>query len=81
LAFSFFVGAININMQNTNAGVFFGENQQSGWSSHRKTDNGVGQQNGIFSSTANLTFINDNDVNDGNIFDPDIISAVQGQTI
>ncbi|MCQ6280775.1 hypothetical protein [Bacillus sp. EB600] len=81
MAIPLLVGAININSQNTNSATSIGENQLSGWSSHRKTNNGVGLQIGIFTNTLNYTIIIDSDVNDGNIFDPDILPAVQGQAI
>jgi hypothetical protein len=81
LAIAFTVGAININSQNTNAAATVGENQLSGWSSHRKTNNGVGIQVGIFTNTLNYTNIIDPDVSDGNIVDPDVIPAVQGQAL
>ena len=75
------VGVININSQNTNASLGVGENQMSGWSAHRKTNNGVGLQIGMFLNTANWTLIVDPDVNDGNMIDPDLIPAVQGQAL
>jgi hypothetical protein len=81
LAIAFSVGAININSQNSNAAVSVGENQLPGWSSHRKTNNGVGIQVGIFTNTLNYTNIIDPDVSDGNIVDPDVIPAVQGQAL
>jgi len=81
MAVIFSLGAININQQNTNSGVGIGENQQFGWSAHRKTNNGVGQQVGLFWNMANLTNIIDNDLNDGQIVDPDIIPAAQGQSV
>lgn len=81
LALPLSIGAININSQNTNAAVSVGENQLTGWSAHRKTNNGVGLQIGIFANTANYTVIVDNDVSDGNMIDPDNIPGVQVQTL
>ncbi|MCM3768484.1 hypothetical protein [Neobacillus niacini] len=81
MAISFSFGAINVNQQNTNAGVNVGENQQFGWSSHRKTNNGVGQQAGVFWNITNWTNIIDNDLFDAQIVDPDILPGVQGQSI
>lgn len=75
------IGAINIAMQNTNSSVSVGQNLQSGWSAHRKTNNGAGNQSGLFSNIGNLTIIIDNDLNDGNIFDPDIYTGAQGQAL
>ena len=81
MAIAFTVGAININSQNSNAAASVGENQLPGWSSHRKTNNGVGIQVGIFTNTLNYTNIIDPDVTDGNIIDPDVVPAVQSQAI
>ncbi|NHM34103.1 hypothetical protein [Neobacillus terrae] len=79
MAFYFSIGPITINSQNTNSTVSFGENQQSGWTSNRKTNNGVGLQAGIFGIYANKTVINDNDTKDGNMIDEDNINSTQGQ--
>jgi len=65
----------------TNSGVFLGESQQNNWSAHRKTNNGIGQQNGIFANTADVVNIIDNDVTDGNIIDPDLTPSIQSQAI
>lgn len=73
------VGVINIVMQNTNSSVAVGENQLSGWSAHRKTNNGVGNQAGLYSNIANISIILDNDLNDGNIIDPDVNPGIQTQ--
>jgi hypothetical protein len=81
LAVALSVGAINVNSQATNSAIAVGENLLSGWSSHRKTNNGFGLQVGIFANTANYNIIVDNDISDGNIFDPDIMPAVQVQTL
>ncbi|MBT2659067.1 spore germination protein [Bacillus sp. ISL-18] len=75
------VGAINVNSLNTNATVSVGENQLSGWSSHRKTNNGVGIQVGIFANSLNYTIILDNDLADAQMLDPDIIPGVQTQAL
>ncbi|AZU61617.1 hypothetical protein [Neobacillus mesonae] len=75
------VGAINIIMQNTNSSVSVGENQISGWSAHRKTNNGVGNQAGFYVNISNLSLIWDNDLNDGQIIDPDIIPGLQTQAL
>jgi hypothetical protein len=79
LAISFTIGAININSQNTNSTASIGENQQSGWTSNRKTNNGVGLQIGIITGTTDNTLIIDNDVIDGNMTDKDNIPSTQGQ--
>lgn len=81
MAIAFSVGAININSQNSNAAVSVGENQLPGWSSHRKTNNGVGIQVGLFTNTLNYTNIIDPDVSDGTMIDPDVIPSVQSQAI
>ena len=81
LAIPLAIGAINIMMQNTNSSVAVGENQLSGWSSHRKTNNGAGNQAGLYSNIANISIIYDSDVNDGQIFDPDINPGVQTQAL
>ncbi|WP_042454386.1 hypothetical protein [Neobacillus dielmonensis] len=75
------IGAININSQNTNAAVSVGENQLSGWSSHRKTNNGFGIQVGLFTNNLNYTLIMDSDVIDGQMNDQDVIPAGQGQAL
>ncbi|MBS4193741.1 hypothetical protein [Lederbergia citri] len=75
------VGAVNIGMLNTNSAVSFGQNQLAGWSSHRKTNNGAGNQAGLFSNINNLTVIIDNDLIDGQINDPDIIPGPQAQAL
>lgn len=81
LAIPLFVGSINVVQQNTNSALAVGQNQLPGWSAHRKTNNGVGQQTGLFANTANYTLILDNDLNDGQINDPDFIPGVQGQAL
>ena len=75
------IGAINVNSLNTNSTVSVGENQLSGWSSHRKTNNGVGIQVGIFTNSLNYTIIVDNDLADAQITDPDIIPGIQTQAL
>ncbi|MEH7385846.1 hypothetical protein V7147_10600 [Bacillus sp. JJ1521] len=77
----FSIGAINIQMQNTNSAVSVGQNQLSGWSSHRKTNNGAGNQAGFYANITNLTIIIDNDLIDGQINDNDITPAGQGQAL
>lgn len=81
LAIPLAVGAINIMMQNTNSSVSLGVSLMSGWSAHRKTNNGVGNQAGLYSNIANMTIIIDNDLNDGQIIDPDVYTGVQGQAL
>jgi Spore germination protein gerPA/gerPF len=81
LAIPLAIGAINVNSLNTNAVVSVGENQLYGWSSHRKTNNGVGIQVGIFTNSLNYTIIVDNDLADAQMLDPDIIPGVQSQAL
>lgn len=77
LGISFKIGSININSQNTNTTASVGENQQSGWTSNRKTNNGFGVQVGLFQNTTNNTVIYDNDVIDGNMIDKNKIPSTQ----
>ena len=77
LAISFNIGSININSQNTNTTASVGENQQSGWTSNRKTNNGFGVQAGLFQNTNNNIVIYDKDVNDGNMIDKNNIPSTQ----
>ncbi|MCM3768482.1 hypothetical protein [Neobacillus niacini] len=75
------IGAINVNHQDTNSSISVGENQLTGWSAHRKTNNGFAQQSGIITNTLNYTIIIDNDLSDGNILDPDFIPGAQAQVL
>lgn len=66
--------SININAQETNAGVFIGEAVANGWDSHNKNQQSVGM---IFTAfiatminTGNLYLLNDNDVIDTPIVQP-----------
>lgn len=81
MAISIVIGAINVNHQDTNSDVSVGENQLTGWSAHRKTNNGFAQQSGIITNIQNFNPIIDNDVNDGNMIDPDIVPGAQVQAL
>ena len=81
LTIPFTIGAINVNSQNTNAAISVGENQLTGWASHRKTNNGVGIQVGPFANMGNVSFIYDTDVVDGQMNDQDLTPGVQSQLL
>ncbi|MFC4321278.1 hypothetical protein [Litchfieldia salsa] len=57
---------INVNVIQTNAGIFIGTNRQSYWSTHSKANHGLGS----ISGNGNKTFRNVNIV-----IDPDTIDS------
>ncbi|QQZ08451.1 hypothetical protein [Heyndrickxia vini] len=81
MAIPFAIGAINVNSQNTNSTISVGQNQLPGWAAHRKINNGLGFQAGIFFNMANGTVVIDTDVLDGQMNNANISPSAQGQTI
>lgn len=64
---------IQINSLENDAGVFFGENVQSGWDSHSKNNQAMGQVFGNLNATlAPINIINDSDVIDSPVNDQDL---------
>ncbi|RXI96405.1 hypothetical protein DS745_22075 [Anaerobacillus alkaliphilus] len=65
MAINFVLGAVNVNVNNTNAGVFIGQNSQSNWDSHQKRMPAIGVVNGISNiSAGNIASQIDNDLAD-----------------
>lgn len=73
--------SIVINSQNTNATVSIGENTQSGWNSHQKSNYGNGMYFGNTASPNNIINILDNDVVDMPVTDNDFIPSNQNQSL
>lgn len=74
----------NTNLLNTaldNAGVFNGENQGFGWSSHFKQNNNANLTGFLNPHTGNVNIVRDNDGFDATINDQDVESGVIGQTL
>ncbi|MFN7249947.1 MAG: hypothetical protein ACK4M9_04060 [Anaerobacillus sp.] len=65
MAINFVLGAVNVNVNNTNAGVFIGQNSQTNWDSHQKRMPAIGVVNGIYNiSAGNIASQIDNDLAD-----------------
>ncbi|MDC3417393.1 hypothetical protein [Aquibacillus salsiterrae] len=65
--------AINVNVQETNTGVFIGDNSASNWESHNKNLFSIGLLFGVLNTfPANLNVITDNDFIDTPIYNYDI---------
>lgn len=65
LSINFVLGSVNVNVNNTNAGVFIGQNSQTNWDSHQKRMPAIGVVNGIYNiSAGNLASQIDNDLAD-----------------
>jgi|LSQX01.1.fsa_nt_gb hypothetical protein len=66
-------GAILVNSMENDAGVFFGENVQTGWDSHAKNNMGLGQ---VFGNgdliISPLNIFSDCDIIDAPINDQDV---------
>ena len=65
MAVSIFLNAINVFSMQSNSSVAVGENAQSGWVSHNKSNNGTSPQGTSLTSTNLITII-----------DPDAIDSV-----
>lgn len=81
MAVTFLFNSVVINSLQSNAGVFMGENAQTGWNSPTKENNGIfgpGQGNLYL---GNLDFINDVDGVDQPTNDPDIQPTSQAQAL
>jgi hypothetical protein len=67
--------SINVNAQETNAGIFIGEISAAGWDSHNKNQMSVGMLFSAYvggvSLPGNLFLLSDNDYLDTLITDPD----------
>ncbi|WP_442599902.1 hypothetical protein [Neobacillus sp. D3-1R] len=81
MALGIVVGAINVNSQNTNSTISVGENQMPGWAAHRKINNGIGAQMGIFLTTGNGAFILDTDAIDGQMNNANVSPSAQNQAL
>ncbi len=65
MSINFVLGSVNVNVNNTNAGVFIGQNSQTNWDSHQKRMPAIGVVNGIYNiSAGNLASQIDNDLAD-----------------
>lgn len=74
----------NANVLDTaldNAGVFNGENQGFGWSSHFKQNNSLNLTGFGNPSTGNISIVRDNDAFDAIINDQDAITGALGQSL
>lgn len=73
---SIIFNTIAINAQETNAGLFIGQNNANGWDSHNKNIFSIGLILGAFNTfPANYNFIQDNDAIDTPIMANEIIPA------
>ncbi|MBD0379818.1 spore germination protein [Paenibacillus sedimenti] len=70
---------INVNSLNTNANIGIGENAQSSWDSHSKTNVGTGENIGVVCTANMVNIIYDNDFIDSPINDQDFKPAVTNQ--
>jgi hypothetical protein len=78
---NFLFNAINVNSMQSNAGVFMGQNTQTGWNSPTKQNNGIfgtGQGN-LYAG--NFHIISDNDGIDQPNADPDIQPSANAQAL
>ncbi|GGH87836.1 hypothetical protein JOD43_004095 [Pullulanibacillus pueri] len=81
MALNIAFNAVNVNSMQSNAGVFTGENAQTGWFSPTKQNNaifGTGQFNLYL---GNLNAISDNDGYDQPNTDPDFQPTNQNQSL
>ncbi|QOY34598.2 hypothetical protein AWH56_017965 [Anaerobacillus isosaccharinicus] len=76
------MGAVNVNVNNTNAGVFIGQNSQTNWDSHQKRMPGVGVVNGVSNmAMGNLVSLIDNDLADMPISEMENVPSPNTQTL
>ncbi len=80
MAISINFGAINVLRVQANSSVNVGENNQPGWSAHHKINNGIGSFHGPAAVTNDIISLNDNDVMDAPVNDPDRSNGVQNQS-
>lgn len=81
MALTIAFNAVNVNSMQSNAGIFTGENAQTGWFSPTKENNaifGPGQLNAYF---GNFNLVSDNDLVDQPNTDPDFNPTAQGQAL
>ena len=81
MAISIVFGAINVNTQSENAGIFLGANNQVGWDSHSKGSNGNGSFSGSNISFNNVNILIDNDLVDSPINDQDVKPGLLNQQV
>jgi hypothetical protein len=81
MAVSIFFNMINVLNITTSSAVSVGEVVQSGWSAHRKQNEGQGAIVGIANTVSFFSIINDNDIIDAPIADNDITPTAQGQAL
>jgi hypothetical protein len=81
MAVSILFNMINVLEQTTNSAVSVGEVVQSGWSAHRKQNEGQGAIVGIANTLSFFSNISDNDFIDAPISDNDITPTAQGQAL
>ncbi|MDD4570541.1 MAG: spore germination protein [Tepidanaerobacteraceae bacterium] len=81
MTISILFNAINVLNMQTNSVVTIGENAQTGWDSHGKSNIGNGSFLGVSLNSANLVTIIDPDIIDAPINDQDVKPTWQIQQV